>query len=331
MREHQIIERQVAQMTRLVDDLLDVSRIAHGKIELRRDPIDIRDAVAKAIEIASPAFEKKAQHFEVKAPQQPLIVDGDESRLVQVFTNLLNNAAKYTKRAGHIFVIVRQLKKDILVEVRDDGIGIDPALLPKIFDLFVQSEQDIDRSQGGLGLGLTLVKQIVALHGGDVEARSSGHDFGSTFIVRLPAVHELDAPSADDAPALDVSANPATRTILVVDDNEDARVMLADMLVALGHAVHTAADGYEALDVLAHVRADVAILDIGLPGMNGYELASRIRETSAHAIHLIALSGYGLPNDLVRSERAGFDAHLVKPVEIHRLVELIRAHAEPAD
>jgi CheY-like chemotaxis protein len=174
------------------------------------------------------------------------------------------------------------------------------------------------------------VKQIVSLHGGEVEARSNGRGFGSMFVVRLPAVHELKAQSAEvSAPS--VSVNPAARKILLVDDNEDARVLLADMLVAIGHAVHGAADGYEALDVLADFHPDVAILDIGLPGMDGYELAARIRQRSQHDIQLIALSGYGLPNDIARSERAGFDAHLVKPVDIDRLVEVIGARRAPDD
>jgi PAS domain S-box-containing protein len=323
-REYNVLERQVAQMTRLVDDLLDVSRIARGKIEVRREHIDIRHAVAKAIEIASPAFEKKGQRFEVKSATQPLIVDGDESRLVQVFTNLLNNATKYTKRGGHIFVIVRALKKEVFVEVRDDGVGIEPELLPKIFDIFVQSDQDIDRAEGGLGLGLTLVKQIVELHGGEVEARSSGRGFGSTFIVRLPAVHEVKAAEPDEISAPDTTANPPSRRILIVDDNEDARMLLSDILVALGHVVQSAGDGYEAFEMLDSMRPDVAILDIGLPGMNGYELAARIRQASGRAIQLIAVSGYGRPTDVAQSQQAGFDAHLAKPVDVNRLIDVMR-------
>jgi PAS domain S-box-containing protein len=323
-REHQVIDRQVAQMTRLVDDLLDVSRIARGDIELERESVDIRGAVAKAVEIASPAFEKKTQHLEVNSPAHALMVHGDETRLIQVFGNLLNNAAKYTKRGGHIFVLVRQFKKEIIVEVRDDGVGIDAALLPKIFDLFVQGAQHLDRAQGGLGLGLTLVKQIVHLHGGDVEARSSGHGTGSTFIVRLPAMHASSARALDEPPAVELTPEPGARRILLVDDNEDARLLLAEMLGTLGYAVHTAASGIEALDSIVDLRPDVAILDIGLPGMDGYELASRIREAFDGNIQLIALTGYGQPGDVSRSRRAGFDAHLVKPVAISRLLELLQ-------
>jgi PAS domain S-box-containing protein len=325
MREHQIIERQVAQMTRLVDDLLDVSRIARGKLELKREPIDIRDTLAKAIEIASPAFERKAQHFEVKTPGHPLVLDGDRARLVQVFANLLNNAAKYTERGGHIFVLVRQLKREILVEVRDDGTGIDPALLPRIFELFVQGTQDAARAEGGLGLGLTLVKQIVQLHGGEVEARSNGRGLGSSFTVRLPAAQEANVTDADELPALAPDPSPGARRILVVDDNDDARTLLADLLVALGHEVRAASDGPEALAVLEDLRPEVAILDIGLPGMDGFELASRIREARGGELQLIALSGYGQPKDRARAEQAGFDAHLVKPVDMNRLLELVRS------
>ena len=324
-REHLVIERQVAQMTTLVDDLLDVSRIARGHIELQRESVDIRDAVAKAVEIARPALDKKAQQLEVDLPVRPAIVHGDESRLVQVFANLLNNAGKYTKPGGHIFVLMRQLNAEIVVEVRDNGIGIDAALLPRIFDLFVQGTQDIDRAEGGLGLGLTLVKQIIDGHGGQVEARSGGRGSGSTFTVRLPAVQASTAPVVDELPAVERTSQPGACRILLVDDNEDARLLLAEMLVTLGYAVHTASNGIEALDAVLDLRPDVAILDIGLPGMNGYELASRIRDALDGNIRLIALTGYGQPSDAARSQRAGFDAHLVKPVSINRLIELIQS------
>jgi len=324
IREHQIIERQVAQMTRLVDDLLDVSRVARGRIALKRELVDVRGAIAKAVEIASPIFERKAQHFEVKAPPKPLMVHADEARLVQVFANLLNNAAKYTKDGGHIFVVVRHLKKEIVVEVRDDGVGIDPGMIGKVFDLFVQSPQDLDRAEGGLGLGLTLVRQIVELHGGGIDVRSSGRGFGSSFTVRLPAVDEAKPVRADEGIAdVDVATKPGMHRILVVDDNEDARVLLADILTSLGHSVRTAGDGPEALAVIDDLHPDIAILDIGLPGMNGYELAARIREILDGRIKLVALSGYGQPSDVSRSEREGFDAHLVKPVDINRVMELI--------
>ena len=318
VREHQVIERQVKQMIRLVDDLLDVSRVARGKIELRKQPMDLRDALAKAVEIAIPLFEKNEQQFEVKVPQRPLVLNGDEARLIQVFANLLNNAAKYTQAGGHVTMGVRQTDHQLEVEVRDDGMGIAPELLPRMFELFVQGHQDADRSEGGLGLGLTLVKALVQLHGGEVEARSPGPRLGSTFLVRLPALNqtltEVEEPVAVPLP----SSNK--RRILVVDDNEDARSLLADMLSALGHEVETACDGPTALATFDSFRPDVAILDIGLPGMDGYEVAERIRNAHGARVRLLALSGYGQPADRARGHGAGFDVHLVKPIDVRTLL-----------
>jgi PAS domain S-box-containing protein len=322
-REHEVIERQVKQMIRLVDDLLDVSRISRGKIELKKARIDVRDALAKAIEIALPLFERKQQGFEVNVPPYPLIVDGDDARLIQVFANLLNNAAKYTNDGGRITVTVHHTRAHVIVEIQDNGIGIDPALLPRMFELFVQGYQDADRAEGGLGLGLTLVRSLVQLHGGDVEARSAGLHAGSTFIVRLPAVDQRFEAEPDPEPARPTAAAPARRhRILVVDDNEDARMLLADVLATLGHQVRAAPDGPSALAVLEVFKPDVAILDIGLPGMDGYELATRIRAVPEHQqLRLLALTGYGQPQDASKTRHAGFDAHLVKPVDIQRLLE----------
>jgi PAS domain S-box-containing protein len=326
-KEYQIIERQVTHMIRLVDDLLDVSRIARGTIELKRKHFDVRDAVAKAIEIAGPLLEQRGHHFVVKSPQRPLIVDGDEGRLTQVFTNLLTNAAKYTEPDGHISVSVRQTGDQVVIEVRDDGIGIDKDLLPRLFDLFVQGAQSTERAAGGLGLGLTLVRSLVKLHGGVIEARSDGPGLGSSFTVALPVVEQADT----DAPPEPLSmAFPLTRNkrrILIVDDNEDARMLLSDMLAAIGHGVRSAGDGQEALGVIKDFTPDVAILDIGLPGMDGYELATRLRETMKEATpRLIALSGYGQASDQQRSQSAGFDQHLVKPVDLRRLLDSIVDH-----
>jgi PAS domain S-box-containing protein len=325
-REHQIIERQANQMTRLVDDLLDVSRISRGKIELKSELIDLRDALAKAAEIAIPLFEKKGQHFEVKVPQRPLVVHGDEARLVQVFANLMNNAGKYTGNGGHIFVLVRQIEGQVAVEVRDDGIGIDPELLPRVFELFVQGYQDAARSEGGLGLGLTLVKQLVELHGGRVEVRSGGANTGSSFTVRLPmAAQPMMATERDERLVSAFVSSPAKRRILLVDDNEDARALLAEMLGALGHDVRTAGDGASALHVLESFAPQLAVLDIGLPDMSGYDLAARIRERVEQLPRLVALTGYGQPADQAKSLAAGFDVHLVKPVEVARLLDQIGA------
>ena len=323
-KEYQIIERQVTHMIRLVDDLLDVSRIARGKIELKRTHLDVRDAVAKAIEVAGPLFEQRGHHFVVKSPQRPLIVDGDEARLTQVFTNLLTNAAKYTEPDGHILVSVRQTGDQVVIEVRDDGIGIHKDLLPRLFDLFVQGEQSSERAAGGLGLGLNLVRALVKLHGGVVDARSDGPGLGSSFTVRLPVVHQA-VPTAPAEP-LSTVFPPVQhrRRILIVDDNEDARLLLSDMLAAIGHEVRSAGDGPEALELINDFTPEVAILDIGLPAMDGYELAARLREALQGATpRLIALSGYGQATDRQRSQSAGFDRHLVKPVDLRRLLDSI--------
>jgi PAS domain S-box-containing protein len=324
-REHQVIERQVRQMIHLIDDLLDVSRISRGKIELKKAPMDLRDALAKATEIAIPLFERKRQDFEVKVPPFPLVVEGDDARLTQVFANLLNNAAKYTREGGQITLTVRHNKTHIVVEVQDNGIGIEPDLLSRVFELFVQGYQDADRAEGGLGIGLTLVRSLVQLHGGEVEARSGGVDAGSTFLVRLPAVDQGVEIEPPPAPRAITSAAPGKRRrVLLVDDNEDARMLLADVLARFGHSVEAAADGPAALAVLEVFKPDVAILDIGLPGMDGYELASRIREMPAHKqLRLLALTGYGQPEDVMHAKNAGFDVHLVKPIDVERLLQHI--------
>jgi len=322
-REHQVIERQVKQMIHLVDDLLDISRISRGKIELKRDRIDLRDALAKATEVAIPRFERKQQDFEVTVPPYPLIVDGDDARLTQVFANLLNNAAKYTQEGGRITLTVRRNRTHVIVEVRDNGSGIDPTLLPRVFDLFVQGHQDADRTDGGLGIGLTLVRSLVQRHGGEVEAHSDGLQTGSRFIVRLPAVDEpLEVEPEPGPPSPHAVAPSKRRQILLVDDNEDARLLLADVLEAFGHRVKAAADGPEALALLEVFKPDVAILDIGLPGMDGYELATRIRDMPRHQnLRLLALTGYGQPDDATRTRDAGFDVHLVKPIDVQRLLQ----------
>jgi PAS domain S-box-containing protein len=321
-REHQVIERQVRQMIHLVDDLLDVSRISRGKIELKRAPMDVRDALAKATEIAIPLFERKRQDFQVSVPPFPLVVEGDEARLTQVFANLLNNAAKYTREGGQIALAVHHNKTHIVVEVQDNGIGMAPGLLSRAFELFVQGYQDADRAEGGLGIGLTLVRSLVELHGGEVEARSAGENAGSTFIVRLQAVDQaLEIEPTQQPSAIPPTAPSNRRQVLLVDDNDDARTLLADVLVRFGHSVKAAADGPAALAMLEVFKPDVAILDIGLPGMDGYELATRIRNMAGHKqLRLLALTGYGQPKDATHSKDAGFDVHLVKPINIDRLL-----------
>jgi PAS domain S-box-containing protein len=323
-KEYQVIERQVQHMMRLVDDLLDISRISSGKIELRKQAIDVRDPIVRAVEIASPLIEQKNHHFEVKVPPTALRVEGDESRLVQVFTNLLMNAAKYTDAGGTIVLRVRHVRSEIIVDISDNGIGIDRDLLPRVFELFVQGYQRSDRAAGGLGLGLTLVKSLVELHGGRVDARSQGPKQGSTFTVRLPALTVADAEVPAETIATAFQATDTKWRILIVDDNEDARMLLADILGALGHSTRTAQDGEQALAMAREYLPQVAILDIGLPGMDGYELARRLRDIpQLAATKLIALSGYGSAADQERSRAAGFDRHIIKPVEVRRLVATI--------
>ncbi|HEY2748682.1 MAG TPA: ATP-binding protein [Polyangia bacterium] len=318
-KEQQIIERQVQHMVRLVDDLLDVSRITKGKIELRRQRLDLCGVVAKAIEIASPLLEQRRHHFNVDVPAEPIFVDGDEARLAQVFANLLTNAAKYTEAGGHIDVVVRNLAGEAIVQVRDDGVGLAAELLPRMFDLFVQGPQTIERSVGGLGIGLSLVRSLVRLHGGEVTAASDGPGQGSTFTVRL-AVAEPPVEAGAPQPRRPAPNKKPSRRVLIVDDNEDALELLAELLRAQGHEVRTATDGASALTILRQAKPEVAILDIGLPVMDGYELAQQIRaELADGAPRLIALTGYGQQTDRARSEEAGFAAHLVRPVDVELL------------
>nr|HEX4315279.1 PAS domain S-box protein [Kofleriaceae bacterium] len=327
-REHEIIERQVNHMVRLVDDLLDVSRITAGKIVLSRRQLDIRDVIAKAIESTAPLFEERRHHLEVKAPRYPILVDGDEGRLVQVISNLLTNAAKYTEPGGHVFVIVRRggvggVGDDAVVEVRDDGTGISAELLPRVFELFVQGAQSSDRGPGGLGLGLALVQSLVHLHGGNVAVRSDGPGHGSSFTVRLPAIEQPVAVARTRTPKSGFPMSSLARRILLVDDNEDARMLLGEILGALGHQVVTAGDGPAALEAVKEFTPEVAVLDIGLPGMDGFALAAELRGVLAEPPYLIALSGYGQQSDRERGRGAGFDHYLVKPVDVRSLLTVI--------
>ncbi|MEO8707140.1 MAG: PAS domain S-box protein [Kofleriaceae bacterium] len=322
-KEQQIIERQVMHMIHLVDDLLDIARITRGKIELRRQRLDIRGILAKAVEVASPMMEQRHQHFESATPSHPVIAEVDDARLTQVFANLVTNASKYTPKGGHVFVSVRVGSGKLCVDVRDDGIGIDGELLPRVFDLFVQGRQTAARPAGGLGLGLTLVRTLVELHHGTVAARSDGLGKGSTFTVTLPLADGVVEPRS---PMISTPTNLTTnpQRILVVDDNDDARMLLGEALIAVGHLVHTAADAVEALEAARTFKPTIAVLDLGLPVMDGYELAEHLQNTpAAERPRLIALTGYGQDGDRARTAKAGFDVHLVKPVDVKRLLESI--------
>ncbi|MDC3962445.1 response regulator [Polyangium jinanense] len=324
-RERAVIERQVKHLTQLVDDLLDVSRITRGKVELKKERIEIAEVVAKAIEMASPLLEQRRHHLTVEVPSRGLLVDGDGTRLAQVMSNLLTNSAKYTESGGQIAVEAERRERDIEIRVRDNGIGIAPDVLPTVFEFFVQDRQALDRAQGGLGLGLAIVRNLVTMHGGTVSARSEGKGRGSEFTVRLPAaagLAEVEAARARVRAPMKAQGGGGHR-VLVVDDNEDAAALLAESLGSLGYQTRVASDGPSALRVAEKFRPDIALLDIGLPVMDGYELAHRLRERpELTRLRLIAVTGYGQESDRSLSREAGFDAHLVKPVQFDRLAGL---------
>ena len=317
-RERQILERQVAHMIRLVNDLLDVSRLARGKVQLERRRFEIRDAVDRAIDMASPLIVQRGHTFDVRVPDRGLTVDGDTARIVQVISNLLTNAAKYTPPAGHIALTAGASAGQIVLVCEDTGPGIPADLVPRLFDPFAQGPRTIDRSEGGLGLGLTLARAFAEMHGGTI-GYERVDERGSRFILRLP----LAADAGLAMPAESSSPVRVTRQrILLVDDNLDANEMLRSALEAAGHEVLTAANGPDALAVASKAPPDVGVLDIGLPGMNGYELAGRLRAICAGA-RLIALTGYGQASDHDAALAAGFDAHCAKPVTISGLLAVI--------
>jgi signal transduction histidine kinase/CheY-like chemotaxis protein len=325
-REHEVLERQVTQQMRLVDDLLDVSRIARGKVELRKERFELAAVAARAVEIASPLLERKRQNLVVDITPEGLPIEGDSDRLAQVFSNLLSNAAKYSDANTRIGFTAERKGSSAVVHVKDEGFGIEPHMLEAIFETFTQQVQSIDRSQGGLGLGLAIVKNLVSLHGGTVVARSDGPGTGSEFIVTLPlslAVASTLQPVAAKA-LLTTSAVGRSERVLVVDDNEDAAEMLAAALTELGYVVRTSPDGPSALLAAKDFRPQIALLDIGLPVMDGHELCKRMRDAQAsESLRLVALTGYGQASDKARSTEAGFDAHLVKPVDLRRLEILL--------
>ena len=328
-KERTVIERQVTHLSRLVDDLLDLSRITSGKVVLDRRRIEIAAVVAEAVERVSPLLEKHGHHLRVDVPATSLAVDGDPDRLAQVVTNLLNNAAKYTRPPGHIEIRAARDGDEIVVEVRDDGQGIERTTLEAIFELFVQGTQALQRPDGGLGIGLALVKHLVGMHGGTVTADSAGQGQGSVFRVRLPAAPVIAPPVAPGTPSDSHELARTPRRILIVDDNLDAAQNLAEILSEHGHDVRTAVDGVQALAIAAGHRPEIAILDIGLPVMDGYELAARLRATLAEPVRLIALTGYGQQEDRARAQAAGFDAHLVKPAALRAVLRALHGHSNP--
>jgi PAS domain S-box-containing protein len=319
-----IISRQAAHMVELVDDLLDVSRVTRGLIELQKAHIDIKSVLAHAVEQARPLIESRNHEFTTRMASAHVFVHGDRTRLVQAISNLLNNAAKYTPAGGQILLALSVDESRVKVCVTDSGVGIGADLLPKVFDLFTQGERSPDRAQGGLGLGLALVKSITAMHGGEVSAASDGPGMGSTFTMSLPRSIEED--KAPATPASLRAHDPAVRAakVMIVDDNVDAATSLAALLDAFGHEVVVKHDAQSALLAATATAADVYILDIGLPDLDGYELARRLRARPECAeATLIALTGYGQPNDRSMGQTAGFDHYLVKPVDIEKLAQLL--------
>lgn len=320
-KEQGVIERQVGHLVRLVDDLLDVSRITRGLIELRMEVLVVAEVLAKAVEMVSDLLEKRHHRLTLDLPTQDLLCNGDPVRIAQVVANLLNNAARYTRPGGSIGLSARLEAGEVVLRIKDSGIGIPKEMLPRVFDLFVQGQRGADRSQGGLGIGLAVVKSLVALHGGTVTASSDGPDKGSEIVVRLPAA----GPTPRRAETQDqVQAQPVGCRILVVDDNVDAAETLGELLAEFGHEVRLAHDPLAALALIPDFMPHVAILDIGLPGMDGYELAAQIRATPLGSpCRLIALTGYGQDRDRLLSSAAGFECHFTKPIDIEHLVATI--------
>ncbi len=319
-----VIERQSRHLARLVDDLLDVSRIVRGRIMLEKAPIDLRDVVRHALETSRPILRERKHQLAVNLPDDPLPLDADLTRLAQALANLLINAAKYTPEGGHIWIEAALEGERVAIKVRDTGIGIAPSLLPHVFDLFTQGARTLDRAQGGLGIGLTLVKKIVEMHGGSVAALSAGTGGGSEFVVSLPLLRGGTAIVSEQALPVE-SPEPATRVrVLVVDDNVDAAESVAMLLALEGHEVRSVHAAQDALEAARAFRPHVVLLDIGMPGMDGYEVARQLR--SQHLIErmrLVAITGYGQQSDRARAREAGFDQHLVKPVDPETLQAVI--------
>ena len=317
-RARQVIARQSVHLSRIVDDLLDLSRVMSGKIILNRLPLDLATLVNHCIDTVKTTGRTIA--YTVKVDNEPAWVDADATRIEQIVTNLLDNALKYTPSGGCIEISTHRDDQQVVLEIRDSGVGIGEELLPHVFDVFVQGESSLDRSQGGLGIGLALVRQLIQLHGGDIAAHSAGPDCGSTFSVRLPAIEPVTTP----APSSEEGLAPAQCCILLIEDNEDGRDMMATMLGGAGHRILEAADGLRGLQVAATGKPEIALIDIGLPGIDGYEVARRMRaDPVTSEIRLIALTGYGLADDQRRAIEAGFDLHLVKPINFTHLMQVI--------
>jgi PAS domain S-box-containing protein len=319
-----VIDRQVLQLVRLVDDLLDVSRINRDRLELKKEIVDLAAILESSVEAARPQAASREIDLQVSLPPTPIRLDGDPVRLAQVFSNILNNASKYTERGGHIRLTSERIGDEAVVTIRDDGMGIPTEMLPRIFQMFTQVDHSLDRSQGGLGIGLALVRRLVEMHGGRVDAHSDGLGRGSEFVVRLPVVvDEVPVAPAPDFPA-EESSGPVRKRIVVVDDNQDSADSLARMLVVLGNDVLTAYHGAEAVEMADESRPDLAFIDISLPDLDGYEVARQIRRRPwGKEMILVALTGWGNEEDRRRAIEAGFDHHITKPAELAALSSIL--------
>jgi CheY-like chemotaxis protein/two-component sensor histidine kinase len=315
-----LIERQVSHLRRLVDDLLDVSRLTRGKVKLKKEIVDLNRLATQALESCQPMIAARAHTTEVRLHAEPLLVDADPARIVQVTVNLLSNAAKYTPPGGRITVALERSDDQAVLRVRDSGVGISLMLLPSIFEVFVQGDRSLDRQDGGLGIGLTVVKRLVEMHGGSVSASSEGTDRGSEFVIRLPLSMGQLAQPAEPARI----PKHAQKKLLLIDDNADFASTLGGLLEVAGHEVRVTHDGVQAFSLAADYRPDAVLVDIGLPRMNGYEVAFLFRSRPEFAAtKLIALTGYGQEEDRQHAREAGFDDHLVKPVEASELLRII--------
>lgn len=318
-----LMERQVDHMVRLVDDLLEVSRITRGKIELKVEDVDVAEIIVSAVETSRPVIDKQRHRLEISLPTDTLCVKGDAVRLAQVFANLLNNAAKYTEPGGLIAVKAAVKESWIEVSVQDSGVGISPEMLPRVFDMFAQIERSKERSQGGLGIGLTLVKSLVEMHGGEIEAHSEGNGEGSRFVVRLPRSEVVAITHLKGTAKHNVALG---QRVFVVDDNRDAATTLGALLEVFGATVNLAFSGQEALDAMAQFKPTIVLLDLGMPLMSGHEVAKAIRSNAElKDVTIIALTGWGQAEDRKLSQSAGFDYHLVKPVDLNMLENLLHS------
>jgi PAS domain S-box-containing protein len=322
-RARAMMERQVGQMAHLIEDLMDVSRISRGKLVLQKTRLRLADAVQDAVDISRPLIEERGHDLTLAVPPEAIYVDADRTRLAQVFGNLLNNAAKYTEKGGRVRLAVERQGGEVVVSVEDTGVGIPAHVLPKVFEMFTQVDRSLEKSQGGLGIGLNIVKRLVEMHGGSIVAESGGHGRGSRFVVRLPVVLTVTTDGPDGRDGVP-KAKPARRRILIVDDNRDGAVSLGEMLDLMGNDTRTAFDGLEAVSVAEAFSPDVILMDIGMPKLNGYEACRRIREQPwGRSVVIVACTGWGQEDDRRKSQEAGFNFHMVKPVDPAALERLL--------